>query len=224
MSNMIKPGGRPLYCLHDGAIAKVLKDDSTAYEAGLQVNNDGVIDIPGIQSHDLSKKASDNELRGDCGTIAVAVSKEPYEFSVEHAQLSFDVVSTLWGEKVQKLATDPHGNGSVRLLDDGFSAPGYFQLILTNNSNHGSYAGESGSLILCLMKCILTDIKCTQRMDDWATFSFSGKAIPTIFSGFESSSVAAENHPTKLSTVTIDAKNHIDVAKPFTSLQPRFTA
>ena len=129
------------------------------------------IKVPGVKSLTLKKNITSKENKGDEKILDVTNIFDSVTVSFENAELSLDTLAAIAGTTVVTNGTDTAQVFTV--TESAGNVPIYFKLVARPKK---SSAGNADS--------VLTFYKVTGTLDyslkneDYATVSFSGKAIP----------------------------------------------
>jgi hypothetical protein len=130
------------------------------------------VDVPGIQTLEVTPKLVSKELRGDDKVLDVYSRVETIEWKWSCAKLPLDVLDILLGGAVTASGTTPNQKQIYSLT--GADRPGWFKL-----EGQVAYVDDGlGDVHVVLYKCKCTGGAAFGLGDDFAKLEASGVAIP----------------------------------------------
>jgi hypothetical protein len=165
-----------LYSVQDAKISLL-----TADPAGGSPTYGTPIDVPGIQTMEISGSIEIKRLRGDNGPLASNSSITDVSVAVNHAKLSLDVLAAIVGGAVTDSGTTPAQTSTWDLSADDATLPP-FKLEGVTPPNGVDIVG--GDLHWVLWKCTLSAFpNLGFSQEDFRIASFSAAADPLLSTG-----------------------------------------
>ncbi len=130
------------------------------------------VDVPGIQTLEVTPKLVSKELRGDDRLLDVYARVESIDWKWACAKLPLEVLDILLGGAVTASGTTPNQKQTYSLI--GADRPGWFRI-----EGQLAYVDEGlGDAHVVLYKCKCTGGAAFGLGDDFAKLEASGVAIP----------------------------------------------
>jgi hypothetical protein len=130
------------------------------------------VDVPGIQTLEITPKIASKELRGDDKVLDVWARCESIDWKWSCAKLPLAVLDILLGGSVTTSGTTPNQKQTYALA--GADRPGWFKI-----EGQVAYVEEGlGDVHVVLYKCKCTGGAAFGVGDDFAKLEASGVAIP----------------------------------------------
>jgi hypothetical protein len=152
--------------IDDCKIAPLTADTAEALTYG------SLVDVPGIQNLKYSANVDEKELEGDEVILDYYSKLKSFDFSVEHALISLDALAALFDTAAVATGETPNQVQTLDIL--GSDVPGYVKI-----EGQVKY-GDTGDHHVVFWKAKLSKFEVENKGKDYATVSFSGKAIPTV--------------------------------------------
>lgn len=165
-----------LYSVQDCKISALLTDPASG-----SATYDDVIDVPGIQTMEISGDVEVKRLRGDNGPLASNSAITNITVAITHAKLSLDVLTAIVGGAATDTGTTPNQKSTWDLsADDAILPPFKIEGVTPPNG----VDIITGDLHWVLHKCTLSAFpNLGFSQEDFRIASFSASCDPLISSG-----------------------------------------
>lgn len=174
-----------LYSVQDAKIKPLLTDPASG-----SATYGTPIDVPGIQTMEISGDIEVKKLRGDNGPLSTRSSLTNIQVAVNHAKLSFDVLAAIIGGAVTDSGTTPAQKSIWALTPTTATLPP-FALEGATPANGTDLIG--GDLHWILNRCSLTAFPALGfAQEDFRIASFTAACDPLISTGAWISAVLNE--------------------------------
>jgi len=161
---MPRDGVLTLFGINDAKLLPMLEN------TGAAATYDSPIDIPGIRKIELKPDVMTKDLYGDEETLDYFSKVKKWEGSIEHAQISLQVLAKLFGNTWATSGSSPNEAGTFTWKSTDRSLPFQIQGLCTYIG--GTDVGGGGSGNFYLYCCYATGYQVAAQTEDYATVSF----------------------------------------------------
>jgi hypothetical protein len=165
-----------LYSVQDAKIAALLTDP-----AGGSATYGTIIDVPGIQTMEISGDIETKQLRGDNVKLASNSTISNIQVKVDHAKLSLDVLAAILGGTVTDSGTTPAQKSIWDLTATNATLPPFKLEGVTPPNGVDIVGGDLHWILHKLTLSAFPDLGFSQ--EDYRVVSFTADADPLLATG-----------------------------------------